>query len=344
MRKQKNLSLIFSIVFVFLLTISQAYADGYSITAQVDKNEVGFGESFNLVVTIVQELKPGMSNQLTIPQINSIPNFDIAGTRSSQQQSWVNSTGQVQVQTLLELVPQKPGDFNIPAFKVKGPDGKDYQTDAIAIKVLPPTEEPESEAESAPAATENKHNSNFNYLLIAGLILGIIVIIPLILAAFMGSRQKTQSKMQDGVNLEASGLTPKTAKNVRNEVEDAVIANEGEQVYVEKPVIKAVRKINFDDEVNQLKKRNPEVNKEFYQEYFGLFKLSLIGQCSCLTEDMTPDEILKKSEELCRSEDAKEAISRIAKDQELVLFANMVPERSFNSIHTDTKNILISIS
>ena len=346
MRKQKTLKLILSVFIFILFAAGHIFAAGYSITAQVDKSEVGFGESLNLVITIVQELNRGVSNQLHVPQINSIPNFDIAGTRSSQEQSWINGVGQIKVQTLLELVPQKPGNFNIPSFKIKGPDGKSYQTDAIAIKVLPPSEDSESEPESTSVTTTQKEgSSSFKLLLIAGLVFGMIVAVPFLLASLMNRGQKPSiRRAEEQKDLKSSGLTSKTDKVVRNEVEDAIIANETEQKPNEEPVTKVVRRVNFDEEVNNLKRLNPEVNKEFYQQYFGLFKLSLIGQCSFLSEDMTPDEILKKAEEICSSATTKEAISRIAKDQELVLFANMVPERSFNAIHNDTKNILISIS
>lgn len=75
MESAKRLLWVFACLFCLLPSCLPAQ---YEIEAQVDKNEVAFGESLNLVITITHQLgNGGMARSLT-PNIGEIPGFDIA--------------------------------------------------------------------------------------------------------------------------------------------------------------------------------------------------------------------------------------------------------------------------
>ena len=142
---------------LLLLSLSTVlHAQSFSVSAEVDRNQIGFGESLNLVITVSQSLSAGVNHRISIPAVSSIPGFDIAGTRSGQSTSFVNGVGQTQSQILYELVPQNAGKITIPAFSFKDPEGNIHSTKPIEVEVLPAAAEPEKPAEPSPAKEDRK--------------------------------------------------------------------------------------------------------------------------------------------------------------------------------------------
>lgn len=330
-QNKHNKVLIFATMILIILSNS-LFAQNYSMTSQVDKEEVGFGDSLNLVVTITQDTGGSFGNRMTVPSIKEIPNFDIASTRTAQNHQWINGVGQATVQLIYELVPQNSGTFNIPSFSMKGPDGKDYKTDPIEVKVLPPpTEEPDAEENTAADASINNKNglTLFNGLLVFGVFIALLVSIPIALSAFMNKNKVGSEKLSED---EVSTLVSKSEKEKRNVVEEAVFSTKTDE------------QIDFNREVERLKMTDPEISNSFYRSYFNLFIRAVVTKHASLSTDMTPDELLSKIADFPDIKNIAEIPKRLGNDIDIVIFANSLPQRSFGEIDRDTREILNKIS
>lgn len=297
----------------------------YQIEAQVDKNEVAFGESLTLLITITQQLQSGHTARSLAPNISEIPGFDIASTRTGHSTSWINGAGVTQSQVVYELVPQEPGDKEIPSFSFKSPDGKTYSTKAIAVKVLPPeAKKDDSEADSQTDSAQSVGESSrswFNLLLTGGMIFFVLLSVPFIFAVISSPKKDERE----------------------NEIEDAEIVAEGSAPKKE-PLVPAEKpRIDFAAETAKLKKESPEANFEFYRSYFDIFKLAAVQRNSALGEDMTFDEMLQKIEDINPGEGLRAAITRLGSDIEMVMYANRSPSRTFSAIEEDCRTVLRSV-
>jgi len=323
------------IISAMLLVASLSGAAELSVDAQVDRAEVGFGESFNLIVIITQNLSSGRSHRLSVPTINSIPGFDIASTRSGQSTSFINGVGVSRSQVVYELVPQQPGKATIPAFSFSDPDGNQYTSKPIEINILTPEETPaETPGQpEAPRTISNKAGGYFfKIVLIAGLVFGLIVAIPFFLYAFSGNGNQAAD-----YSAAAAGLKP-PGKSEPQTVEDAEIITlpaVSREIYV---------RVDFGAEVARLKSECPEAGIEFYRRYFEIFRAALIGNSSIASSDLTVDELFVKVCGQFPRNDIALACQRLAGDLELVMYANRPPTRQFSGIDSDAREILTVIS
>jgi hypothetical protein len=101
--------------------------------------------------------------------------------------------------------------------------------------------------------------------------------------------------------------------------------------------------VDFYADLEKLLKDNNEKDISFYKSFFDLFRLALITSSSAFKEEMTPDELMKKTVEANRSPQVAEAVLRISHDLEMVSFAGITPERAFEAILDDAKSILSSV-
>lgn len=331
------------VLLVFLLNITAGLcAQNFSINAEVDRDQVGFGESLSLVLTITRRIESGVSQRLSIPAVTNIPGFDIASTRSAQSTRYINGEGETESQILYELVPQQPGKITIPAFSFKDPEGKEHSTKAIEITVLPPEAEVEKPEEAAPVAN-NKNEASpsmFRGMLFLGLILGGIVAVPFILFAFFNRNEKPVKIYEDD-EIQTQSLSGKSrdAVETKSDIEDAVVSSNSEQL---SPAPK--RQINFADSVATLKRQYPDADSEFYRRYFDIFREAVLGKSSNLKANMTSDELFKSICELVAGETVVQASRRLANDIDMVMYANRAPARAFASIDADAREIVKAIT
>lgn len=326
----------FLILLLCLLCLTRyASAAGFSISAEVDRTEVGFGESLNLILTVSQDLSSGMTQRLTIPAVNSIPGFDIAGTRSGQSTTFVNGVGQTRSQILYELVPQKPGKITIPAFSFKDPDGQEHSTKPVEVTVRPPEEEEKPAAAAQKAEETESSPAGFSGLLFVGLVLGCIVALPFILSAAINRRVKPSTRWADEQDAAKASI-----ERSGPDIEEAVVLSEGSR----QSVAEKQQKIDFIQAVSKLKREYSDADSVFFRKYFELFRDAAMGECGLLRADMTFDEQLRKICEIAGGEGIAQASRRLAADLEMVLYANRPPARSFAAIDSDAREILNAIS
>jgi hypothetical protein len=322
---------------LLLMLVGVHQAAALSIEAEVDRNEVGFGESLNLVVTLTQELGSGRTQTIGLPRISSIPGFDIASTRSGQSTSFINGVGQARSQVLYELVPQEPGKFTIPAFSFSDGSGQSFTTKPIEVTVLPPSPQSEKPEEDRPSpsspVSDSEGSAFFKALLVLGLLLAAIVAPIMILSALAGQRKPAAG--QPGGHAAASQSPVKSREPA---IEDAeVVANSASSSPLPRQAV------NFPAEVERLKRQHSEADKIFYQQYFQLFGRAALAGSHDLSESMTSDEMLAKAGEMCHSDTARQACRRLAGDIELTLYANRAPARAFSAIDADAREIINAI-
>ncbi len=339
---------IWCLLLPLLLSFSTVlHARSFSVTAEVDRNQIGFGESLSLVITVSQSLSAGVNHRISIPAVSDIPGFDIAGTRSGQSTSFVNGVGQTQSQILYELVPQNAGRITIPAFSFKDPDGNVHSTKPIEVEVLPAAEEPEKPVEPLPAKEPRGDGTGsvFRALLVLGLILAVLVALPFVISAFL-SRSKVNPAVNEADKATAAGLSSGPARTQpfsdsggRNQVEDAVMVEQAGRSL--KP---ASVKVNFTDAVAKLKRAYHDADSDFYRRYFELFREAALSHSSILSDNMTADELFRSINETVTSAGVKAASHRLAADLELVMYANRPPARAFSVIDADANEIIRAIT
>lgn len=330
MNSVKGILVLFLCLVIFIPCVSGAE---FSIEAQVDKTEVAFGESLTLLITISQQLGSGGTSRMLTPNIDQIPGFDIASSRTGQSTSYINGYGSAKNQVVYELVPKEPGKKSIPSFSFTDPEGKTHSTKAIEINVLPPVEESAEEPEAPQANQQGNETgkSSFKGLLIIGMIFALLVAIPFVLSAIYTRKQKPTTRWQENSN---SGLKKKSDPNVV----DAEIVDANPK---KSPPIR--KKIDFSAAVLDLKRNFPEVNSDFYHQYFAIFKQASIGKSQILSDDMTPDEMLEQISTTTPSATVRQAAERLAKDIEMVMYAGNIPSRTFALIDEDVRSLLIGI-
>jgi hypothetical protein len=322
------------ILFVCLTTVGQA--QGFSIQAEVDRDQIGFGESLNLVITISQSLNSGRAQRISIPAVSNIPGFDIASTRTGQSTTYINGVGQTRSQILYELVPQQAGKLVIPAFSFKDSEGNDHSTDPIEITVAEAKEAPaeperQNDREQAAGSSGAGTDGLFRSMLLLGVILGAIIALPFVVSAFIGRKPSESPTVAETAPVHKMATAPL-------ETEDAVILSDAAKVKNTRPAI------NFAEAVAALKREYPEVGKEFYRRYFDCFKEAIVGKSSSLGVNMTADELFNKICEFSPGEGTVQAVKRLGVDLEMVLYANRTPDRSFSAIDGDAREIIRAIS
>lgn len=350
-----------------------AQAPAFSIDASVDRTKVRFGESLQLVITVTQQLSGGAGERLGAPQVSKIPGFDIVGQRTSHNMTIINGIGQIQLQTVVELVPQQAGEFTIPALSLQGPDGKIHSTRPIPITVLAPApdEDPTAPDESDPSfspADQNAPRSGsriVNILLVALFILGSVIGAPILLTWLLNRNAKPSTRWKDEepatitattTNGPRRGMAETRASRPAPAVEDAQIAGPargsangpgggsasapgGTRVPTPPPLRD---RLDFEREVTALQRLHPEADLEFYRSFFDLFRRAALGRSPRLDPHMTPDELVKGLL-VGLPEPVGARLRLLADDWEAVAFAHSRPTRTWSLILEDALAVLAAI-
>ncbi len=357
--KKSGFSAALFFCLVSLLFIRQtAHCQDMTIDATVDKKTVQFGESLTLVITITQSLGAGGGTGVGAPRITSIPGFDIAGQRSSQNMSFVNGVGQVTLQTAYELVPQGPGEHVIPALSIRGPDGKTHTTQPIQISVKPPSEEKEGAdaketPDDPPEDEPSRTREGFSFtrgLMVVVLVVVLVIGATMLFAWFLGKSTTRNTRWDKKAPAGPSKGTAPDYSTPKSEISDAHIVQENPKVSPEGPKAPppprppiAREKIDFEIEVEALKRSFPDAGIEFYRKYFELFRSAILSRNHRLEPTMTPDELMKKVLSMLPPVHS-EKVRNLGEDWECVAFANTRPGRSFSAIHSDTMDILATFT
>jgi hypothetical protein len=125
-----------------------------NFVASVNKTEVGIGEALLLTVSVEGE----DIGQIPTPQLPDLPEFDIAGTSTSQSTNIQISGGKVIRRQLINFIytlhPKQTGSVFIGSCKLEF-QGETYQTQPIEVQVVKGTEPPGKPAPStAPTPAE----------------------------------------------------------------------------------------------------------------------------------------------------------------------------------------------
>lgn len=116
-------------------------AQGTGVTATVDRNTVGIGETLTLTIAV-----EGANGQPDLPPLDD---FQVVGSSSSMQMQTINGATVVQSVTQYALQPLRTGELTIPAFQMVVGGQAVGNTDPIQITV---TQEPSAPAQPQPGA------------------------------------------------------------------------------------------------------------------------------------------------------------------------------------------------
>lgn len=310
----KKLALAFILVLTVLLP-GFAQAEDFRFEARADRQEVGFGDKLQLVISTTMALGRGGGRAISPPAVGSIPGFDIISTQSSTSTRFVNNVGEAHSQLVYRLVPREPGKAVIPAFSIKGPDGETYTTEPIEITVLAPQSQV-TEPDTPEDAGKAEKNNGFKRMLLVLAVLAVIIAVPLVFAMVTHNDRSVEAADDQAI-------------------EDAQVV---EEIVMPAPA----NRINFAAEVETLKLQYPEVGFEFYCKYFELFKEAAVSLSSEITDDMTFDEIMAEACEYDKN--MAQPAQRLLTDIEKVLYARQKPTRSFSAINEEAQAIIHAIS
>lgn len=119
---------IFALISTFLLMLSSALTAA-TITASVDKTEVGLGDPITLKITLV-----GKGGNLPEPKLPDLSGFDVYSSGRSQNISFVSGAFSSTLDLSYILVPKKVGEMIIGPVVVSDADGM-VSTEPIRINV-----------------------------------------------------------------------------------------------------------------------------------------------------------------------------------------------------------------
>ena len=131
------------VLFVFLTFFGFPFlAPAAQVTAKLDRNTITLGETVTLSISF-----DGVASA-SQPDLPSIPNFQVVGTRQSTE---LDPIRRIMRQTYAyELAPRQVGVFRIPAFQVRA-GSQTYTTQPLQVKVLKPGSAIPNPATGAPA-------------------------------------------------------------------------------------------------------------------------------------------------------------------------------------------------
>ncbi|MDP2920912.1 MAG: BatD family protein [Candidatus Omnitrophota bacterium] len=125
--------------FLLLLSLGAiCYADDISISADVDKRELTLDDQVTLTVTV-----SGSVSNIPQPEIPEIKGFTAYSSGRSQNLSIINGQVSSSVTFTYILVPNNTGEYTIGPFSINY-KGNTYSADAVNIKVLPRTSQPQA--------------------------------------------------------------------------------------------------------------------------------------------------------------------------------------------------------
>jgi|GEM_PF-928266 len=321
---------------LILIFSAAAMAQNIALDAEVDRTTVKFGESLTLTLTLSQAISGTSPGRVMAPNIDSVPNFDVAGRRTTQNMSFVNGVGNLQIQTSLELVPRGPGDFTIPTLSLKLPDGRRVSSKAISVKVLPPEDEPAQAAgagsAAGPAVAGDDDTASVGdqggmsvmkaFFMLLGIV-AIVICLPILLSWYMSTRSASSRHA--------------------GKPEDSGMSEAAEEATIVSDVKTAELPIDFDREVDRLKREVPETGLEFYRIYFDLYHKAFVTSHVRLDAMKTPDE-LRRAGEAMLPPTVSSRLRAVFEDWEGVTYARLVPSRQFVAIHDDARAILRALN
>jgi len=328
---------------LIVLGCAIGWAQEMTLEAETDRTTVKFGESLTLSVTLSQAIGGNAPDRIVTPNIESIPDFDIAGRQTSQNMSFVNGVGRLQIQTVLELVPRGPGAFTIPALSLRLPDGRTVSSKPIPIKVLPPSEEQQerggagkdSTAVADDDAARVSGSSGLGLVkaaLILLLVVALVIGLPILLSWYLSRRAERPSKAGPVSGAHVSGAPA----DIRHDTgpEEAEIV----------PVLKSAGgAVDFEREIERLKREFPDAGLEFYRNYYDILHRALVGSHPRLGVMKTPDELRHTLEGLVQPVIAAR-LKDVFGEWEGVTYARILPARGFQDIHEDSRTLLRAVT
>jgi hypothetical protein len=113
-----------------LLFVVPSFAQGVTVTAEVDPNPASLDEQVSLIVTI--NSSGGNSERPQLPKIEGLK--WVGGPSVSNQFQWINGQSSSSQSFTYTFLPEREGSFRVPPIVVKI-GGKTYQTEEISLKV-----------------------------------------------------------------------------------------------------------------------------------------------------------------------------------------------------------------
>lgn len=358
-RLDKKIHRVIYFLILLLLPIFCECSINFNIDASVDKAVIKFGESLTLTITITLEISGGIAPQISPPSISEIPGFDIIGRSSSHKVSFVNNRGLLQIQTFLELVPQKSGDITIPSLTIIGPDGKSYTTNPIKLKVLTPSESDDDDNNTTTSKSSadsnfevssqnNYKNTSFSILKLVAIFLGIIGLLisaPILLSWYLNRNYKKTSKWDEifehdesTKNNNQSKETYNFAQNTNKDTQNLSSSSSTEFI--------SLKQLDsyFNKLLSELLYKNHEPTLELYKSIFDLFKECMIkAYPNDIKLNMTPNEIIQQLK-IKLGDNFHMLLDNILSSWEETCFANKLPSRSWTVISDDIKSVIHTIS
>src|SRR3954470_22748371 len=126
-------------LWVLMLALPARQTLGVGLTAQVDRQVVPVGETFNLSL-VFDGVSPGGA-----PNLPNLPNLQQTGVSQASSFSFANGATESKITYTYSLVPTQPGDITIPAMQVNT-GGKVLTTQPIMVKIVQGTPPPNPEA------------------------------------------------------------------------------------------------------------------------------------------------------------------------------------------------------
>jgi hypothetical protein len=138
---------IITIFFVFLF-ITTAFAQDFSLKAEVDKTSLAIGETLNYKITINY-----MGKGQAEPKIPKFGGFNVISSMQSSNMSFVKNNIQRNIVYIFILAPLDIGKFKIEPSVIKI-GNKTYSTDTFEIEVTPDKARPKTPLEQRPSQPE----------------------------------------------------------------------------------------------------------------------------------------------------------------------------------------------
>ena len=113
-----------------LLFAGTSFAQGVTVTAEVDPNPAGLDDQVSLIVTV--NSSGGNSERPQLPRIEGLKL--VSGPAVSNQFQWINGQSSSSQSFTYTFLPEREGTFKIPQIAVKV-GGKTYQTEETSLKV-----------------------------------------------------------------------------------------------------------------------------------------------------------------------------------------------------------------
>ncbi|HNV68939.1 MAG TPA: BatD family protein, partial [Candidatus Ozemobacteraceae bacterium] len=299
---------------------------------------------------------------ITVPRIPPMPGLDVVSQRSAQNMQIINGVGNIQVQTVAEILPKAPGKYTIPGFSLKGPDGKIHTTKAIDITVTEEKTNPtEAPSETSTPADETEDRGGISLVRGVFVVLGVILLVivsPLAISYVLSLSQKRGSSrfataendrashQQSGRSSAAGGgSSASTNSSASSGASREGPASRKPEPSASRPATAAPvtmtrpASIDFDAELLAIKRRNPDGGGDLHRETFDLLHRALVEATGGSLAALTPGELMTDLSRRAPPQTIK-VIRRLAEEWEHLVYARMSPARPFAGVEKDVRAIL----